>query len=104
MKGNKLFSVHINGIRGKDKQTRPNGPNPLLFVGVTYSKDGKTGTLWEKVGTEWVKYTEIGGSADFDAGGVADRFRGNGYNLANFYKEYDWVADDGYDNFADWTG
>ena len=35
------------------------GLNPLLYVGVTYSADGREATLWELIGNDWVKYDKI---------------------------------------------
>ena len=32
-KGNKIIGVHINSIRGKDKQTKELGPNPFRYLG-----------------------------------------------------------------------
>ncbi|MHB1341353.1 MAG: TIR domain-containing protein [Coriobacteriia bacterium] len=101
-KGNHLLTVHINSIRDKSQRTKTLGPNPLQYVGVTFSDDGKTATLWEKVGTEWRKYSEIDGSASY-AVNVAAQYRGQGYNLVNWYRAYDWVADDGYNNFSSWV-
>src|SRR3990172_4360489 len=34
-KGNLIFAVHINSIRGRDQITKTRGPNPLNYVGVT---------------------------------------------------------------------
>ncbi len=35
-KGNQIVAVHINSIKGKDQKTKPKGPNPLEYVGVTF--------------------------------------------------------------------
>lgn len=103
-RGNSIFAVHINSIKGKDPNiTKQNGPNPLKYVGVTFSDSGLTATLWEKVNDDWVKYSEIDGSASYQRSAVAPEYRGKGYNLSNFYPEYDWVGDSGYDNFASWV-
>ncbi|MHB9146314.1 MAG: TIR domain-containing protein [Symbiobacteriia bacterium] len=103
-KGNAILAVHINTIKGRDQTTKPKGSNPLQYVGVTFSENGDTGTLWELVDGQWKQYLEIDGSASYRTGGVAEKFRGKGFNLANWYSEYDWVADDGYNNFANWLG
>ncbi|MHB0980493.1 MAG: TIR domain-containing protein [Thermoleophilia bacterium] len=103
-RGNSLFAVHINPIRDKNLTTKPKGPNPLAFVGVTFSDSGDTATLWEKVDGHWRQYSEIDGSASYRTGGVAAQYRGKGFNLAGWYSEYDWVAHDGYNNFATWVG
>jgi len=101
-RGNVLMGVHVNSIKGKDQQTKPLGPNPLQSVGVSYSADGQTATLHEYLNGGWVPYTEIDGSASY-AVNVPQQYRGNGYNLGNWYKVYDWVANDGYNNFASWV-
>jgi hypothetical protein len=103
LKGNSLLAVHINGIKGRDQLSKPQGPNPLRYLGITYSHDGQTLTLWQIVNGEWSKYTEIDGSADFPTN-VSAEYRGKGFNLAPWYREYDWVANDGFNNFATWVG
>jgi hypothetical protein len=77
------------------------GPNPLEYVGVTYSGDGQTATLWEKVNGTWVKYDKIDGTADYSTN-VSEPYRNQGYNLGNWYKTYDWNSNNGFDNFATW--
>jgi hypothetical protein len=103
-KGNGLLAVHINSINGKDQLTKSKGPNPLNYIGVTFSSSGDSATLWEKINGEWQQYSEIDGTPSYRIGGVQPQFRGKGFNLANFYPEYDWVGDDGYTNFSTWIG
>lgn len=40
-RGNHVFAVHINKIKGKDQLTKSNGPNPFDFLSLRYSDDGK---------------------------------------------------------------
>lgn len=103
VRGNHLFAVHINAIKDKNQQTKALGPNPLEYVGVTYSQDGRTMTLWEKNGKNWERYTKIEGKSDFKIPQVGLEYRGKGYNLGRFYPIYDWVADDGYNEFSNWV-
>jgi MTH538 TIR-like domain (DUF1863) len=103
-KGNSIIAVHINSIKGKDERTKPLGPNPLEYVGVTFSTSGDTGTLWEKVNGQWKEYAEIDGSASYRTGGVGQQYRDQGFNLGQWYRRYDWVADDGFNNFSTWIG
>jgi len=103
-KGNSLLAVHINTIKGRDQMTKTKGPNPLAYVGVTFSESGDTATLWENVNGEWKEYSEIDGSASYRTGGVAPQYRGKGFNFASWYPEYDWVGNGGYNNFSTWVG
>lgn len=102
-RGNHIFGVHINSIKGKDGQTKDQGQNPLNYVGVTYSDSGLTATLWELTSGKWVEYSEIDGSSSYRAQ-VPREYWGRGYNLGSFYSVYDWVADHGYNNFSGWVG
>jgi hypothetical protein len=103
-KGNSLLAVHINTISGRDQKTKTKGANPLAHVGVTYSGSGDTGTLWEIKNGKWEEYAEIDGGASFRTGGVAQQYRGKGFHLGNWYPTYDWIADNGYNNFGTWVG
>jgi len=102
-KGNRIVGVHINSIRAKDGQTKIKGPNPLDYVGVTFTDSGLTATLWEKKSDKWVEYSKIDGASSYRVE-VAGKYRGNGYALGRFYSVYDWIADDGFNNFSTWIG
>jgi hypothetical protein len=100
-RGNHLFGIHINSIKGKDGLTKTAGANPLEYVGITYSADGQQATLWEKIGNDWVKYDKVDGSATY-AVNVPEQYREKGFNLSNWYASYDWNTNDGFNNFATW--
>jgi hypothetical protein len=102
-KGNFILGVNINSIKGKDQGTKFNGPNPLEYLGVTFSENGKLATLWEKVNSEWHEYSEVDGKSSFPVD-VAPQYRGKGFNFANWYSTYDWILDQGYNNFSTWIG
>jgi Thoeris protein ThsB, TIR-like domain len=102
-RGNLLMGVHINAIAGKDQQTKPLGPNPLENLCVTYSANGQLATMWEWLNGAWAQYTEIDGSSSY-AVNVLEQYRNKGFKLNQWYKTYDWVKDDGYNNFASWVG
>lgn len=101
-KGNHLFGVHINCIKAKDLTVKPQGANPLAYVGVTFSQDGNTATLWEKNANNWVQYDKIDGSANYNCK-VEQQYRGKGFNLANWFSVYDWIGNDGYNSFSSWV-
>lgn len=102
-KGNHIFGVHINSIRSKDRTTKKLGPNPLEYVGVSFSKDGEIATFWEKVGESWREYEEIDGRATHKVQ-VPSKLHGKGYDLGKFYETYDWIEDEGFENFSEWVG
>lgn len=102
-RGNKIIGVHINSIKGKDQRTKTKGYNPFKYLGVTYSQSGETITLFEKVNVKWEKYKEIDGNASYRIHQKPSEYRGNGYNLASFYPVYDWIDNDGYNNFSRWV-
>ncbi len=68
-------------------------------MGVTFSADGATATLWEKAADKWIEYDKIDGSASYQFQ-VSQGYRGKGYNLGNWHPVYDWIADNGFTNFA----
>ena len=102
-KGNSIFAVHVNSIKGKDQRVKTEGTNPLKHLGVTYSATGDTATLWELNNGKWEEYTEIDGVSSFRTGGVSEPYRNKGFNLSQWYPTYDWVANDGYNYFSLWV-
>ncbi len=100
--GNHIFAVHINSIKSKYQTTLSLGPNPLNYVGVTVSNDGKTATLHELIQGKWELFEKIDGSANYSVNWSSE-FWGKGYNLGQFYNIYDWNADDGFNSFANWV-
>ncbi len=77
-KGNNIFAVHINTIKGKDERTKPNGLNPLNYLGVTFSESGSKATLWEKSNGTWKEYYEIDGGSSYQIDAVDQEYRGKG--------------------------
>lgn len=102
-KGNSILAIHVNSIAGKDKKTKPLGPNPLHYLGVTFSDSGLTATLHDKINGQWIEYAEVDGCAAYRTDGVAGKFRGQGFHFGRLFPTYDWVADDGYENFSTWV-
>lgn len=101
VRGNHILGVHINGIKDKNQTTKQKGVNPLDFLGVRFSEDGKKMTILEYVSDKWVEYEKIDGTASFPAS-VGSSMWGKGYKLSALFKSYDWDTDDGYSNFSNW--
>lgn len=99
-KGNNIFCVHINSIKGKDGKTKSKGSNPLYYLGYSYSKDGKTKKLHYYKDGKWSNYPDLDG---WKVNEVAENYRNKIYRLSYIYDIYDWVEDDGFNNFSNWV-
>ncbi len=100
-RGNHIFGVHINGIKGKNKKTKNNGNNPFRYLGYSFSKDGKRLKLHDLIEGKWIKYPDLDGwTLEHRA---KEEHRNKIYRLSSDYPVYDWKDDDGYNNFSDWV-
>lgn len=101
-RGNQLFGVHINAIKGKDQKTKPNGPNPFDYLALRYSGDGASVTVLESQGAKWVEYSKL---KEYRLKEPNPERRGRLFTLTQLKRRtYCWRADDGYENFASWVG
>jgi len=100
-RGNSLFGIHINGIRDKNRVTKPYGPNPFDYLGVRYNADGTALALFEWNGSAWQAYTDLAGYT-LNTQRPREQW-GQFYQISKWYPVYDWIADDGYNNFAKWV-
>lgn len=98
--GNHIFAVHVNGIKGKDGKTKPNGNNPLYYLGYSFSSDGTKVNLYDFINGEWIKYPDI---ESYSVSKVDESYRNKIYRLSSKYPGYDWNSDDGYNKFATWV-
>ena len=100
-RGNSVIGVHINGIRDRNSQTKAQGPNPFEHLGLQISADGTVGTPTVWSGTQWAYYQDIEKFAIQQQ--PSDR-RGKNLQLSTWLPTYDWVANDGFNNFGSWVG
>jgi hypothetical protein len=98
-KGNKIIGVNINGIKSKLGHTKQSGPNPFDYLGLEYSNDGKNLSFWECNDCKWVPYD---GLDPYSISEAKEYYKGKRFKLSHFYDTYDWVNDDGYNNFSSW--
>jgi hypothetical protein len=100
-RGNRVLGIHINTVPGKDKLTKPIGPDPLQYLGLFVSEDGKIGrpTVWDQ--GKWVYYTDVD---SFALNEQPASLRGINVQLTYWFKTYDWIKDNGYVNFSSWIG
>jgi hypothetical protein len=98
-KGNSIFAIHINGIKGKDGKTKTKGNNPLYYLGYSFDNTGKKIRLHNFINGKWVDYEDLDG---WTVKEVSEDERNKIYRLSSIYPIYDWIEDDGYNNFANW--
>lgn len=98
--GNHIFCVHINSIKGKDGKTKVQGSNPLYYLGFSYSSDGKKLNLHDYVDGKWITYPDLEG---WNVKEVEEKDRNKIFRLSSIYEIYDWVDNDGYNNFSNWV-
>lgn len=98
-KGNKLLAIHINGIPGKDGKTKNNGNNPFYYLGYSFDNTGKKVNLHNYINGKWIAYTDL---ASWSVNEVSENKRNKIFRLSTLYAIYDWIKDDGYNNFPEW--
>lgn len=103
---NTLIGIHINKITGKDGKTKPKGENPFDYLGVNFSNDGGKYAFCELEGSQWYYWEEIESTRFFSNNYFDNSYAKNNAGkvvpLSQFFKIYDWVGDDGYNNFDKW--
>lgn len=98
-RGNLVLGIHINGISGRNQETKPLGPTPLDYMGLLISEDGLKGTPTVWNGAEWVFYSDV---ETFSLNEQPLAKRAKNFQLSHWCRTYDWIADRGYDNFKSW--
>jgi len=101
-RGNKIFGVHINGVKDRYQTTKLNGQNPFDYLGLLYSADGYSFEIYEIINNEWKVYGDFSGYKLSTQAQL--ELRGKFFKLSHFYRTYDWNMDRGYENFASWVG
>ena len=99
-RGNSLFGIHINNIRDKNQRTFPTGPNIFDYLGFTISSDGSAMTYYEHDGKNWKIYQDL---PTKKLSNMNSKFWGKGFKLSEWVKVYDWVNENGYQNFPTWV-
>ena len=97
--GNRVLGVHINSVKGQDQLTKASGPNPFDNLGLEISDDGSTAKPTEWSNDKWVYYTDL---EPFSIAQQPASSRGRHLRLSHWLSTFDWVSDDGYNNFSSW--
>jgi hypothetical protein len=99
-RGNRVLGIHINGIKGKDGQVKPVGPNPFDNLGFEISDDGTVVKPTEWKDGEWRYFSDLEPYTVSSPQPQANR--GLHLRLSHWCSAYDWVLNRGYENFNAW--
>lgn len=100
-KGNKILAIHINGIKDKSGQVKATGNNPLYYLGYSFINNGTKVKLHNYIQSSWTDYTDLEG---WSVNQVEVKHRDKIFRLSEANPIYDWISDDGYNNFEKWIG
>lgn len=100
-KGNTLFGLHINKIKGKNGKIKNYGVNPFDYLGIEFSNDGMNATPIVFHNKKWNYYKDLNGWKLEKR--VPQKERGQAFQLSHWHKTYCWKKDNGYENFASWV-
>jgi len=98
-RGNKIIGIHVNSIPGKDKQKKALGNNPFEYVAVRFNNDGTIANPLEYMNGKWINYQNL---ESFKITARPQGEWGQGYKLSYWVAVYDWIADNGFNNFSKW--
>ncbi|MCB2352663.1 TIR domain-containing protein [Clostridium estertheticum] len=98
-RGNNIIGIHINSIPDKNGETKINGNNPFDYLGIRYNQDGTRLSIYEWMDGKWVEYSNFD---NYNIKQKSKEFYGKFYQLSKFYNVYDWIGNDGYNNFVKW--
>ncbi len=101
-KGNHIFAVHINSIKGKDENTKKLGNNPLDYLGYKIDSTGKKLSLYYLIKEKWEPYPDLDG---WTVKELPMKDREKIIRLSSIYPIYNWAKDkdNGYNNFKNWV-
>jgi Thoeris protein ThsB, TIR-like domain len=99
-RGNKVIGVHINKIPCKNKKTKGLGPNPFDYLGLMIDEAGTKGTptIWN--GSKWDYYQDLG---KFEISKQPPTNCGKHLQLSHWLPNFDWIGNDGFNNFSSWV-
>jgi hypothetical protein len=98
-RGNQVIGIHINGIVGKDRQTKIFGYNPFDNLGLEISADGTRAKPTEWTNGKWSYYGDLN---SFSILQQPLPNWGKHLQLSNWLSVYDWAGNQGYENFSSW--
>ena len=99
---NLLIGVHISGIPDHAQRTAPKGKSPFEELAIAIAEDGNSVKILQYRQNSWLPYQDNHGWPL--ANPASANRRGKRIQLSSLYRVYDWVADNGKENFHKWVG
>jgi len=97
-RGNGLLGIYIHQIEDQIEETSPKGKNPFDYLMLSIDNNGKA-KYYKWDGLRWRLFDKyLNCSLSFDK-----KYWGKDYQFSLFFRIYDWVDDDGYNNLGDWV-
>jgi hypothetical protein len=108
--GKGILPIYINRIPSKNEGVKAKGVNPLERLAVDVSSDCKTLTFYELSNGQWTLSKDLPtdnnrttNSIYFENVPFGKYKGGKKYKFSDLFHEgYDWITDDGYENFSEW--
>lgn len=107
-KGNGIFGIHINRIRGTTGLTS-RGMNPLERLGFQVSDDGRKIRFYELHNRKWRVYADLpeinnkkSNTLYFEDGWLSNDF-GEFFRFSDKFNSYCWINDNGHKDFTGWV-
>lgn len=107
-RGNGLLGIYIHNIRDKYQQVVPKGQNPFDYLAFQVANNGTRVFIFEWNGHSWVRFYDlpefvISYSLLVRTCRLPSNLYGMSKSFSEIYTTYDWVQNDGYNNFSSWV-
>lgn len=99
---NLLVGVHVSGIPDQSRKTIRTGKNPFEELAIAIADDGASVKVLQYAHDAWLPYDDKPGWPL--ANPAPAHRRGKRIQLSSLYRVYDWVTDNGQENFEKWIG
>jgi antiphage defense system Thoeris ThsB-like protein len=100
-RGNKVVGIHINSIQDKNEMTEPLGADPFFNMGIQIGDNLSVAKPTEWDGEKWIFNSDV---EPWRIEARSANEKGTNFRLTTWFVTYDWVANDGFNNFSSWIG
>lgn len=110
VEGKGILPIYINRIPSKNEGIKGKGINPLERLAVKVSTDCRKLLFFELIDRKWIPFKDLiadnnrtTNSFYFENGWFNEYKGGRSYKFSSLFGSgYDWVLDNGYENFSEW--